>query len=143
MGYQPDITPLEVKDIILESVDKFPQLENLFITGGRLNVNRAMQLAENVSIHSDFVIRGLAAKDGNASFNITNLSGKSLNLDVIMTGYVANRLRQVDITKLEIPIGKSRQTISLPVWFNRNSRIMLWESETMKPFVPRDVVVRW
>lgn len=45
MGYRPDLTPLEVKDIILESVDELPQLEDKYITGGRLNINNMLELA--------------------------------------------------------------------------------------------------
>ena len=45
MGYRPDLTPLEVKAIILASVDTPEQLQNMYITGGRLNVSRMLEMA--------------------------------------------------------------------------------------------------
>ena len=45
MGYRPDLTPLEVKGIILASVDEVPQLADKYITGGRLNINKMLKMA--------------------------------------------------------------------------------------------------
>ncbi len=50
MAYKPELTPLEVKTIILESVDKIPQLEELYITGGRLNVNNMIEKADKWNV---------------------------------------------------------------------------------------------
>ena len=53
MGYRPDLTYLEIKDMILASVDEIPALEEMYITGGRLNINNMLNMAcgdENYSI---------------------------------------------------------------------------------------------
>ena len=45
MGYRPDLTPLQVKEIILASVDKPSSLANMYTTGGRLNINKMLKTA--------------------------------------------------------------------------------------------------
>jgi subtilisin family serine protease len=41
----PKLTYRQVKDILLNSVDKVPGLAEKTVTGGRLNVQRALQMA--------------------------------------------------------------------------------------------------
>ena len=44
-GYKPDLTALEIKDIILSSTDKVPSLYGKVLTGGKLNVNAMLETA--------------------------------------------------------------------------------------------------
>ena len=44
-SYMPDLTHLEIKDIILSSADKYPHLEGKVLTGGILNVNAMLEAA--------------------------------------------------------------------------------------------------
>jgi hypothetical protein len=44
-GFVPDLTYLELREAILESVDPVPALEGKTITGGRLNVYAAVERA--------------------------------------------------------------------------------------------------
>jgi len=44
-SYKPDLTALEIKDIILSSVDKYPSLEGKILSGGVLNMFKAIQQA--------------------------------------------------------------------------------------------------
>ena len=37
-GFRPELTPLEIKNIILASVDKKPQFHNKVSTGGTINI---------------------------------------------------------------------------------------------------------
>jgi subtilisin family serine protease len=45
-GYNPDLTAGEVKTILLKSVDPIPALDGKTITGGRLNIFKALQMAQ-------------------------------------------------------------------------------------------------
>ncbi len=45
MSVRPDMTPAEVKKCIMDSVDKSEEYEGKCVSGGRLNVYRAVQLA--------------------------------------------------------------------------------------------------
>jgi len=45
-GYRPELTSLEIKDIILSSVDKRPQFYNRVSTGGTINISRMMEIAD-------------------------------------------------------------------------------------------------
>lgn len=50
-GYMPHLTALQIKDIILSSADKVPQLNGKVITGGRLNINAMLELAASMDKH--------------------------------------------------------------------------------------------
>jgi len=41
-GYNPELTALEIKELIMEGVDSLPSLEGLTVTGGRLNLYKAL-----------------------------------------------------------------------------------------------------
>lgn len=73
MGYRPDLTPLNVKDIILESVDKLPQLESKYVTSGRLNINKMLELAGKGDI--ELTIPQISY-DNSFDFSSINLSAK-------------------------------------------------------------------
>jgi len=137
MGYQPDLLAFEVKEIILESVDVLPQLENYFITGGRLNVSAAMELAAvNISIHPNYRIRNFTITDDDiAVFDITNRNNEPMVLHLVISRRVGNRLQQAAIINVEVPAGRSFHEIELPYWFDVNSRVMLWESGAMIPIL--------
>jgi len=44
MGYRPELTPLEIKDIIMSSVDKKPQFYGKVLTGGTLNISKMFEV---------------------------------------------------------------------------------------------------
>lgn len=52
MGYKPELTPIEVKNIILQNVDKIPQLEDKFVTGGKLNIKNIFDTIGSGNIHA-------------------------------------------------------------------------------------------
>ena len=49
MSYKPDLTRLEIKNIILSSVDKYPQLADKISSGGVLNMFKAIQQANTIA----------------------------------------------------------------------------------------------
>ena len=46
-GYRPELSALEIKSIILSSADKIPSLSGKVLTGGRLNVNAMLNMADS------------------------------------------------------------------------------------------------
>jgi subtilisin family serine protease len=49
LAKNPSLTPQQLKQIIIDSVDHFPQLEDRVISGGRVNAYRALNLLKNNS----------------------------------------------------------------------------------------------
>lgn len=49
-AFKPDLTHLEIREIILQTVDFVPALETTTITGGRLNAHEAMQAASGLTV---------------------------------------------------------------------------------------------
>lgn len=52
-SYMPFLTALEIKNIILSSVDKLPNLEGKVLTEGMLNINSMIETANRLSTTSD------------------------------------------------------------------------------------------
>jgi len=46
LGYNPDLTALELKSIIMDSVDPVASMSGITVTGGRLNINNALMMAD-------------------------------------------------------------------------------------------------
>lgn len=44
-SFKPELTAVQIKKILLESVDKFPEYADKIVSGGRLNVERALSFA--------------------------------------------------------------------------------------------------
>jgi subtilisin family serine protease len=44
-GYNPSLTALELKSLIMESVDPVASMDGITVTGGRLNINNALMMA--------------------------------------------------------------------------------------------------
>jgi subtilisin family serine protease len=42
LSHDRSLTAVEMKDIIMETVDRYPQLESKIVTGGRVNLNKAL-----------------------------------------------------------------------------------------------------
>ena len=53
MSVNPDLSPEQVKDIILDSADRVPALANLSVSDGRLNAHRAVRLASGLPVFTD------------------------------------------------------------------------------------------
>jgi subtilisin family serine protease len=49
LSQDPTLTPVQLKEIIMSSVDRFPQLENKLVTGGRVNAYSALLSLRNGS----------------------------------------------------------------------------------------------
>jgi thermitase len=49
MGYFPQLNNLAIKDVLMNSVTKIPQFQGQIVTGGRLNLNKALNLAAKSS----------------------------------------------------------------------------------------------
>jgi subtilisin family serine protease len=47
LSKDPTLTPVQLKEIIMSSVDRFPQLENRLVTGGRVNAYSALVALQN------------------------------------------------------------------------------------------------
>ena len=60
-GAHPNLTHLQVKDAIMQSVDQLASLNGLCVSGGRLNVGRALYSAEGGPIYLSFINNSLAA----------------------------------------------------------------------------------
>ena len=51
-SYMPDLTALDIKNIILSSVDKKPNLKNKILTGGILNIESMIEMANSFTATS-------------------------------------------------------------------------------------------
>jgi subtilisin family serine protease len=47
LSHDPSLTPVQLKEIIMSSVDRFPQLETKLVTGGRVNAYSALLALKN------------------------------------------------------------------------------------------------
>jgi subtilisin family serine protease len=47
LSKDPTLTPVQLKEIIMASVDRFPQLESKLVTGGRVNAYAALLSLQN------------------------------------------------------------------------------------------------
>ena len=47
LSKDPSLTPLQIKEIIMSSVDRFPQLDGKLVTGGRVNAYSALLALQN------------------------------------------------------------------------------------------------
>jgi subtilisin family serine protease len=62
LSQDPSLTPVQIKEIIMSTVDRFPTLAGKLVTGGRVNAYAALLAARNKSqFRSKAVIAGLSA----------------------------------------------------------------------------------
>jgi thermitase len=72
LSKDPTLTPVQLREIIMSSVDRFPQLENKLVTGGRVNAYAALLSLQN---------RGVLPKKQLASYRKADRTEASVHTD--------------------------------------------------------------
>jgi subtilisin family serine protease len=83
-AYKPDLTHLEVRDIILQTVDYVPELATASATGGRLNVVQALQASGDLTVTpaTPFVVegpKGGAFHPASSTYTLKNRGAEALS----------------------------------------------------------------
>jgi len=83
-----------------------------------------------------FGITNFTTSTTTATFNARNQSGTPRTVTLITSRVDDNQLQRVELESILIPAGfNDRITIDLPYWVCSDSRIMLWEMDTIQPLI--------
>ena len=84
LSVNPSLTTAKLKEYLLNSVDKVPALNGLCVSGGRLNVENAVNLARGFM--NDEVVSGDFNNDGKADIaTLVRVSASTMQIQVILT----------------------------------------------------------
>jgi subtilisin family serine protease len=72
LSQDPTLTPVQLKEVIMSSVDRFPQLENKLVTGGRVNAYSALLALKS---GARYKARPILAKPENLTNELTRAPG--------------------------------------------------------------------
>lgn len=72
LSQDPTLTPVQLKEVIMSSVDRFPQLENKLLTGGRVNAYLALMALKS---RSKFKTKPILARPANLMNELTRAPG--------------------------------------------------------------------
>jgi hypothetical protein len=69
-GYNPSLSALELKSILMESVDPVDSMDGITVTGGRLNINNALMMAGTPWITLEGELSGEIAPGGSVEVTV-------------------------------------------------------------------------